>query len=59
MKLQDEEVSKLNKELENEKKTVHKFIAQNVERQREIVILKRELAQSRTLLSQRNTRLSR
>ena len=52
VKLQDEEVSKLNKELENEKKTVQKFVAQNVERQREIVKLKRELAQSTTLHAQ-------
>ena len=52
VKLQDEEVFKLNKELENEKKTVHKFVAQNVERQREIVKLKRELAQSTTIHAQ-------
>ena len=52
MKLQYEEVSNLNKELENEKKTVHKFVAQNVERQREIVKLKRELAQSTTIHAQ-------
>ena len=52
VKLHDEKVSKLNKELGNEKKTVHKFVAQNVERQREIVKLKRELAQSTTLHAQ-------
>ena len=52
MKLQGEEVFKLNKELENKKKTVHKFVAQNVERQREIVELKRELAQSTTIHAQ-------
>ena len=59
VKLQDEEVSKLNKELENERKSVHKFVAQNVERQREIVKLKRELAQSTTLHTQdRDKRLN-
>ena len=52
VKLQYEEVSNLKNELENEKKTVHKFVAQNVERQREIVKLKRELAQSTTPLAQ-------
>ena len=52
VKLQYEEVSNLKNELENEKKTVHKFVAQNVERQREIVKLKRELAQSTTSLAQ-------
>ena len=52
VKLQDQEVSNLKNELENEKKTVHKFVAQNVERQREIVKLKRELAQSTTLHTQ-------
>ena len=52
VKLQGEEVFKLNKELENKKKTVHKFVAQNVERQREIVELKRELAQSTTIHAQ-------
>ena len=52
MKLQYEEVSNLKNELENEKKTVHKFVAQNVERQREIVKLKRELTQSTTLHAQ-------
>ena len=35
---------KLKNELETEKKTVHKFVAQNVERQREFVRLKTELA---------------
>ena len=52
MKLHDEKVSKLNKELGNEKKKVHKFVAQNVERQRKIVKLKRELAQLTTLHAQ-------
>ena len=52
VKLQDQEVSNLKNELENEKKTVHKFVAQNVERQREIVKLKRELAQSTTIHAQ-------
>ena len=37
-------MSKLKNELEAEKRTVHKFVAQNVERQREIVRLKTELA---------------
>ena len=37
-------MSKLKNELQTEKKTVHKFVAQNVERQREIVRLKTELA---------------
>ena len=41
---QGDTVSKLKNELETEKKTVHKFVAQNVERQREIVRLKTELA---------------
>ena len=41
---QGDTVSKLKNELETEKKTVHKFVAQNVERQREIVTLKTELA---------------
>ena len=59
VKLQDQEVSNLKNELENEKKTVHKFVAQNVERQREIVKLKRELAQSTTLHTQdRDKRLN-
>ena len=39
-----ENMSKLKNELETEKKRVHKFVAQNVERQREIVRLKTELA---------------
>ena len=52
MKLQYEEMSNLKNELENEKNTVHKFVAQNVERQRKIVKLKRELAQSTTLHAQ-------
>ena len=57
MKLQYEEVSNLKNELENEKNTVHKFVAQNVERQREIVKLKREIVQSTTLHAQKvNTR---
>ena len=59
MKLQDQEVSNLKNELENEKKTVHKFVAQNVERQREILKIKRELAQSTTLHTQdRDKRLN-
>ena len=37
-------MSKLKNDLQTEKKTVHKFVAQNVERQREIVRLKTELA---------------
>ena len=41
---QGDTMSKLKNELETEKKTVHKFVAQNVERQREIVRLKTELA---------------
>ena len=41
---QGDTASKLKNELETEKKTVHKFVAQNVERQREIVRLKTELA---------------
>ena len=44
MQSQFENVSKLKNKLETEKKTVHKFVAQNVERQREIVRLKTELA---------------
>ena len=44
MQSQFENVSKLKNELATEKKTVHKFVAQNVERQREIVRLKKELA---------------
>ena len=44
MQSQFENVSKLKNELETEKRTVHKFVAQNVERQREIVRLKTELA---------------
>ena len=44
MQSQFENVSKLKNELKNEKKTVHKFVAQNVERQRKIVRLKTELA---------------
>ena len=51
-KLQYEEVSNLKNELENENKTVHKFVAQNVEGQSEIVKLKRELTQSTTLHTQ-------
>ena len=52
-------MSNLKNERENEKKTVHKFVAQNVERQREIVKLKRELAQSTTLHTQdRDKRLN-
>ena len=59
VKLQDQEVSNLKNELENEKKTVHKFVAQNIERRREIVKLKRELAQSTTLPTQdRDKRLN-
>ena len=54
-----EEVSNLKNELENEKKTVHTFVAQNVERQREIVKLKRDLTQSKILHAQdRVTRLN-
>ena len=41
---QGDTMSKLKNELETEKRTVHKFVAQNVERQREIVRLKTELA---------------
>ena len=41
---QDDTVSKLKNELETKKKRLHKFVAQNVERQREIVRLKTELA---------------
>ena len=44
MQSQFENLSKLKNELETEKKTVHKFVSQNVERQREIVWLKTELA---------------
>ena len=44
MQSQFENMSKLKNELETEKKTVHKFVAQNVERQRQIVRLKTELA---------------
>ena len=44
MQSQFENVSKLKNDLQTEKKTVHKFVAQNVERQREIVRLKTELA---------------
>ena len=44
MQSQFENMSKLKNELETEKRTVHKFVAQNVERQREIVKLKTELA---------------
>ena len=39
MQSQFENMSKLKNELETKKKTVHKFVAQNVERQREIVRL--------------------
>ena len=52
MQSQFENVSKLKNELETEKKTVHKFVAQNVERQREIVRLKTELAKIIDLHSQ-------
>ena len=45
-------MSKLKNELETEKKTVHKFVAQNVERQREIVKLKTDLAKLIDLHSQ-------
>ena len=41
---QGDTMSKLKNELETKKETVHKFVAQNVERQREIVRLKTELA---------------
>ena len=44
MQSQFENMSKLKNELETEKRTVHKFVGQNVERQREIVRLKTELA---------------
>ena len=44
MQSQFENMSKLKTELETEKRTVHRFVAQNVERQREIVKLKTELA---------------
>ena len=44
MQSQFENMSKLKNELETEKRTVHKFVAQNVERQRENVKLKTELA---------------
>ena len=44
MQSQFENISKLRNELETEKRTVHKFVAQNVERQCEIVRLKTELA---------------
>ena len=44
MQSQFENMSKLKNELETEKRTVQKFVAQNVERQREIVRLKAELA---------------
>ena len=52
MQSQFENMSKLKNELETEKKTVHKFVAQNVERQREIVRLKTELAKSIDLHTQ-------
>ena len=52
MQSQFENVSKLKNELETEKKTVHKFVAQNVERQREIVKLKTELAKLTNLHTQ-------
>ena len=52
MQSQFENMSKLKNELETEKKTVHKFVAQNVERQREIVRLKTELAKLIDLHSQ-------
>ena len=45
MQSQFESMSILKNELETEKKTVHKFVAQNVERQHEIVRLKTELAE--------------
>ena len=44
MQSQFENMSKFKNEVETEKRTVHKFVAQNVERQREIVRLKTELA---------------
>ena len=44
MKSQFDNMSKLKNELETEKRTVHKFVAQNAERQREIVKLKTEFA---------------
>ena len=44
MQSQFENMFKLKNELETEKRTIHKFVAQNVERQREIVRLKTELA---------------
>ena len=49
---QFEDMSKLKNELETEKKTVHKFAAQNVERQREIVRLKTELVELTNFYSQ-------
>ena len=52
MQSQFENMSKLKNELETEKKTVHKFVAQNVERQREIIRLKTELAKLIDLHSQ-------
>ena len=52
MQSQFENMSKLKNELETEKRTVHKFVAQNVERQREIVRLKTELAKLIDLHSQ-------
>ena len=52
MQSQFENMSKLKNELETERKTVHKFVAQNVERQREIVRLKTELAKLIDLHSQ-------
>ena len=44
MQSQFENMSKLKKKVEIERRTVHKFVAQNVERQRKIVRLKTELA---------------
>ena len=52
MQSQFENMSKLKNELETEKKRVHKFVAQNVERQREIIRLKTELAKLIDLHSQ-------
>ena len=52
MQSQFESMSRLKNELETEKKTVHKFVAQNVECQREIVRLKTELAELTNFYSQ-------
>ena len=52
MQSQFENMSKLKNELETEKKTVHKFVAQNLERLREIVRLKTELAELTNFYSQ-------